>query len=240
MKEITKTSNIIALSGLALVGLTAGAAFSVSRYIRNEIRRRGYPAWDNCLCDFKTHQTIYQVWHSTNERRGETIISHEWGIYLTHPAPWQRRFLHHGAQILAVLNPLGRYVQHVTIPPQQAQQYSAMLRSNGAESENELTQATQSSSTAAPSPTSYITWRSEVLRFPRYLFDACIRRLYPAHIAPERLSQVRPLDAIWDPHSNLLLPIAGSLLDTPEQARIDCIGWAPSQVSYCTTRIYTS
>ncbi|GCE17736.1 hypothetical protein [Dictyobacter kobayashii] len=49
-------------------------------------------------------------------------------------------------------------------------------------------------------------WRREVLHFPRYLFDACLRRLYPVNVSSERLTREEGLPALWDPTSNLPLP----------------------------------
>ncbi len=67
-------------------------------------------------------------------------------------------------------------------------------------------------------------------------FLATIRRLYPTHIPQERMATAQPLPALWDPQSNLPLPTEGELLETPLGTRIDCIGWTPSQISYCTVR----
>ncbi|GAC1479328.1 MAG: hypothetical protein NVS2B12_34100 [Ktedonobacteraceae bacterium] len=82
----------------------------------------------------------------------------------------------------------------------------------------------------------HIVWKREILYAPRYFFDKCIRRLYPTQISQERIATAQPLPALWDPQSNLPLPTEGELLDTPIGTRIDCIGWTPSQISYCTVR----
>jgi len=227
MKETARTRSMLILTSLAL-GTTAGAITTLGRYVRREIGRRGYPSWDACRCDYKAKEYIFQVLHSRNERRGETVVSHEWGIYLLKPPLWLRRVLHHGAQIAATLNPSGRYVERITLSPQEAYQLAALLHKASSNEEPleepELEQAR-------------IVWRRELLHIPRYSFDVCIRRLYPAHISSERAAEAQALPAIWDPHSNLPLPTEGTLLETPTGTRIDYIGWTPVQVSYCTARL---
>ena len=227
MKETAKTRGIIILTGLAL-GTTTGMMTMLGRYVRHEIDRRGYPSWDACRCDYKIKQYIFQVLYSRNEQRGETIVSQEWGIYLLKPPLWLRRILHHGSQVAAVLNPRGRYVERVTLSPQEARQLAALLHtatSNEEPSEESLLENV------------HIVWRRELLHIPRYSLDVCIRRLYPAQIPQERRALAQPLPAIWDPHSNLPLPSEGTLLETPIGTRIDYIGWTPVQISYCTARL---
>jgi len=227
LKETTKTRSTFISSSIAL-GAAVGAVTALARYVRAEIARRGYSSWEECRCEFKTQRTIFQVWHSTHERRGETIVAQEWGIYLIRPAHWLRRFLHHSTQVIAVLNPTGRYVERILLTPQEAHQLAALLHTGPASEEADEPISPEQA---------YIAWRSEVLHFPRYLFDACVRRLYPAHIAAERLKQAEHLPVLWDPLSNLPLPTAGPHLVTPTGTRIDCIGWTPAQVSYCTARL---
>lgn len=225
MKESTRTRSMIVFSGVAL-GTTAGVIVTLVRYVRQEVQRRGYPSWEECRCDFKAQSTIFQVWHARNEQRGETIVSQEWGIYLVRPTQWLRRFLHHSAQTIATLNPYNRYVERITLSPQEAYLLAAMLHASvsNEDPDEEFT-------------SSYIVWRREVLHFPRYFFDACVRRIYPAHVSPERFAQAEALPALWDPRSSLPLPTEGQLLDTPVGTRIDCIGWSPAQISYCTARL---
>ena len=213
---------ILAWAGI-VIGATAGALTTLSSYVRREIRRRGYPSWDDCRCDFKSKQTIFQVWHSQHEQRGETIVAQEWGLRLSNPPYWLRRLLHHSAQIIATLNPSSNYVERVTLSPQEAYQLAILLR--GTSSEEEVSQTN-----------AQIVWRREVLHMPRHFFDRCIRRLYPAQVPQERLVSAQPLPALWDVHSNLPLPAEGDILETPVGTRIDCIGWTPSQISYCTVR----
>ena len=222
----TNKRNLLIVSG-ALIGTVAGAASLLGRYVQREIQRRGYPTWRECQCDFKTQDTIFQVWHSRHEQRGETIIAQEWGTYLVHPPTWLRALLHHSTQVLAVLNPFGHYIERVTLSPQQSYQFAAILHASATNED-------------LPEPTFkddlYVIWRREVLHFPRYLFDAYLRRLYPVNVSSERLTQEESLPALWDPTSNLPLPNEGPLLETPVGTRIDCIGWAPAQISYCTMR----
>ena len=227
MKENEGMRNKIIFTGVAL-GATA-ALSSLGRYVQQEIQRRGYPSWEACRCDFKEKQTIYQVWFSRNERRGETIITEEWGTYLAHPAQWFRRMLHHSAQVIAALNPRGRYVEHVTLSPQEAHQFAVSLHAV----------STSEETTDEPAPEGgQIVWRREVLHVPRYPFDSYVRRLYPAHISHERSEQAQSLPALWDPHSDLPLASEGTLLETPTGTRVDYIGWTPTQISYCTARIH--
>jgi hypothetical protein len=226
MKEQAEIRNTLLLTGAALSATAALAA--LGRYVRGEIQRRGYPSWDVCRCDFKHKSTIYQVWFSRNERRGETIVMEERGMYLAHPAGWLRRFLHHSSQVIAALNPRGRYVEHVMLSPQEAHQFAVLLHTA---SMNE-----ESGEEPTPQP-GHIIWRREVLHVPRYPFDAYVQRLYPAHIPQERSEQAQPLPALWDPHNDLPLAGEGTLLETPTGTRIDYIGWTPSQISYCTARL---
>src|ERR1700680_4033404 len=209
----------------ALLGGIAGTCATLGSFARHEIRRRGYSSWENCLCDFKIQPTIYQVMHSRHEQRVETVVSQEWGMLLSHPPRWLRRLLHHSSQVVAALNPLHPYVERVTLTPQEAHQLAALLRGALPEENGQPT-------------TTHIVWKREVLRQPRRLFDSCIRRLYPVEVSSERLQQdSSSLPAIWDPRSDLPLPFEGSLLITPPGTRIDCIGWTPAQISYCTARI---
>src|SRR6266571_5439498 len=117
------------------LGAITGAATSLGSYVRQEIKRRGYPSWEDCQCDFKNKQTVFQVWHSHHERRGETIVSQEWGSYISHPAPWLRRLMHYSAQVIATLNPRGRYVERVTLSPQKTPRFVTLLHSPGSNEE---------------------------------------------------------------------------------------------------------
>jgi hypothetical protein len=206
------------------IGATAGALTTLGGYVQREIRRRGYPTWEQCRCDFKSRHSIFQVWHGQHEQRGETIVAEEWGTLLRNPPQWLRRLLHHSSQVIATLNPRGNYVERVALSPQEAYQLAILLH-------------TTSSDEETASPGSNVVWKREILHAPRYLIDICVRRLYPAHIPPERVATAQPLPALWDPRSNLPLPAGGGVLETPTGTRIDCIGWAPSQVSYCTARL---
>ena len=210
-----------------VVGATAGALTTLGSYARSEIRHRGYPLWSNCKCDFKASPTIFQVWGSQHEQRGETIYTEEWGLNLSNPPQWLRRFLHDSAQVLAALNPIGNYVERVTLSPQEARQLAFLLHATSAEEDQEEEES---------SPFTHVVWRSEVLYTPHHLFDKCIRRIYPAHLPQERIANAQPLPTLWDPQTNLPLPTEGRLLETPTGTRIDCIGWASSQISYCTAR----
>ncbi|MBO0795385.1 MAG: hypothetical protein J2P36_31205, partial [Ktedonobacteraceae bacterium] len=145
--------NILILTTLTAAFLALGA------YIRREIARRGYPSWDACRCNFKTKNTIYLVWHSHNEQRGETIVSHEWGLPLTGAPLWLRRLLHHGSQILATLTPIGHHVERVMLTPQEARQFALMLYSSSAGEEEAEEYAEENS---------HIIWRHEVLHVPRH------------------------------------------------------------------------
>jgi hypothetical protein len=205
----------------------------LSRYVRHEIQKRGYPSWDICHCNFKTRRTVFLVCHSRHEQRGETIVSQEWGIPLNDPPEWLRYCLHVGAQIGAVLNPSGRYVERVAITPQEAQYFSVLLRSALT---NEANETNEDAAQAASPDTSYLIWRREVLHVPRYAFDPYTCRLYPVQVSQEKSAQIQPLPALWDITSKLPLPGGEPLLDTPIGTRIDYIGWTPSQISYCTIR----
>src|SRR5713226_6465870 len=224
-REPTAKRKVLTLTWTSfVVGATAGALTTLGSYVRREIRRRGYPAWDRCRCDFKSQPTFFQVWHSQHQQRGETIFAEEWGILLSNPPQWLRRLLHHSSQVAATLNPRGNYVERVALSPQEARQLAFLLRATSSEEENK-----------SPVHT-HIVWKREILYAPRHFFDKCIRRLYPTHISQERIATAQPLPALWDPQSNLPLPTEGELLDTPIGTRIDCIGWTPSQISYCTVR----
>ena len=215
---------LMTLTWLSLaVGATAGTITTLGGYVRREIRRRGYPSWEQCRCDFKEQETFFSVWYSQHAQRGETIVAEEWGLRLTNPPQWLRRLLHHSSQVMATLNPRGNHVERVALSPQEARQLALLL------------QATSSSEETVPEST-HITWKREILYTPRHFFDKCIRRLYPTHIPTERLATAQPLPALWNPRTNLPLPTEGELLDTPLGTRIDCIGWTPSQISYCTIR----
>ena len=211
-------------TGVAL-GATVGAIVTLGGYAQREIRRRGYPTWENCHCDFKSQESVFQVLHSRHEQRGETVFAEEWGLTLTYIPQWLRRLLHHSSQVCATLNPKGNYVERVSLTPQEADKLASLLF------------ASTSSEDTLPETGSQIVWRREVLYSPKHLFDKNIRRLYPAHVPYERASTVEPLAALWDPQSNLPLPNEGALLNTPTGTRIDCIGWAPTQISYCTKRV---
>jgi hypothetical protein len=227
VKDTAITRSLIVFSSVACAA-SAGALVTLIRYVRHEIRRRNYPSWEECQCDFKTQKTIFQVWHSRHEQRGETIVSEEWGIYLVKPGRWLRRFLHHSSQVIATLNPRNRYVERVTLSPQEAYLFAAILHARASnEDVDENFVGLQS----------YIVWRREVLHFPRHFFDACVRRIYPAHVSPERLAHAEHLPVLWDPTSSLPLPTESNLLDTPIGTRIDYIGWSPSQIAYCTARL---
>lgn len=223
----TRASSKFLLSGAAL-GVTTGALMALGRYVQREIHRRGYPSWEACRCDFKIKQTIFQIWYSRHEQRGETIVSHEWGSYLSNPAPWLRRLLHYSSQVLATLNPRGRYVERATLSPQESRNFVALLRAASSSEEN---------GEELPENGCQIVWRREILHVPRYPFDAFVRRLYPSHVPSERSEQAQPLPVLWDPACNLPLTTEGNLLDTPIGTRIDYIGWTPSQISYCTARL---
>lgn len=224
MKETLRSRNIILVA--TALSATAGIATALGSYVRHEMKRRGYPSWQECRCDFKAKRAVFQVWYSRHERQGETIVAHEWGAYLPDLSPWLRRFLHYGSQVCATLNPRGRYVERVALSPQEALQFALLL--HAVSSVEEL-----------PEGSGQIVWRREVLHVPRHLFDAYILRLYPVHVSAERREQMQSLPALWDPHSDLPLPSQGLLLELPVGTRIDYIGWTPSQISYCTARLAT-
>lgn len=229
MKETTTPRGTILLA-VATLGVTASALTALGKYVRREIVRRGYPSWKDCRCEFKDSDTIFQVWYSTHKRQGETVVAHEWGTYLTHPAPWLRRFLHYGSQVIAALNPGNRYLERVTLSPQEAYQFARLLRSAIAEADNEELYL----------PDAQIVWRREILHFPGYPFGVCTRRLYPSHVPRERADEAQPIPALWDPQRDLPLPTEGPLLETPPGTRIDLIGCTPSQISYCTARLHAA
>ncbi|BCL83023.1 hypothetical protein ccbrp13_54880 [Ktedonobacteria bacterium brp13] len=230
MNESIKIPSTLILGGAVLGALTGTTAALVS-YVRRETIRRGYPAWEECNCDFKTQQTIFQVWHSRLSQRGETIVTQEWGLYLVHLPRWLRRTLHHAAQTIAVLNLRNRYVERVTLTPQQSYQFAAILHAST--TNEDLPEPIYADDT-------FVTWRREILHYPTYLFDACLSRLYPVNVAPEQVHTLEGLPALWDTASNLPLPTEGTLLNTPEGTRIDRIGWSPTQITYCTARVKTS
>ena len=70
MKEAASMRSGFIYSGMA-VAATVGLV-ALGSYVNSEVRRRGYPSWETCRCDFKHKQNIYQVWFSRHERRGET------------------------------------------------------------------------------------------------------------------------------------------------------------------------
>ncbi|QBD79025.1 hypothetical protein EPA93_24790 [Ktedonosporobacter rubrisoli] len=227
MRETITARNTLVFTGAALAA-TAGALLTLGGYVRREIERRGYPSWEDCRCSFKSNQTIFQVWYSRQEQRGETIVSQEWGSYLSNPPQWVRRFLHHGSQVLATLNPRGRYVERIALSPQEAHRFVTLLHTASA-GEAHTEEFTDDSG--------HMVWRREILHVSHHPLDAYVRRLYPSHVAQERSAQAQTLPAVWDPHRNLPLPIEGSLLETPTGTRIDYIGWTPAQISYCTARL---
>jgi hypothetical protein len=228
MKEMDSLRSTFVVTGLTVGGIAALAA--LGGYVRREIQRRGYPSWDACRCDFKHKQNIYQVWFSRHERRGETVVAEERGIYLVNPALWLRRLLHSSAQVIAILNPRSRYLERVMLSPQEARQFAVLLRTGNGEDQE----------SASEQETGQIVWRREILHVPRYLFDTYIRRLYPTPVSQEQIER-NPYDpslpALWDPHTDLPLPTEGALLQTPNGTRVDYIGWTPSQISYCTARL---
>jgi hypothetical protein len=233
MSEAPGTQSIKLFRGLA-VGVFTSLAIALAGYTRREIHRRGYPSWQECQCDYKNHKLIFQVWHNRHEQQGETIVSHEWGTYLIDPPQPVRRILHEGSQFFAALNPRGRYVERVTLSPQQAQQFASLMRSlysENSDTDDEL------SNESVSTQIDHVIWRREVLHFPRYIFDVCMRRLYPVHLSQEKAAQAQALPALWDPHRNLPLTSEGTLLSLGVGTRIDCIGWNASQISYCTARL---
>lgn len=246
MRDRSRTRNLVMLT--SVVFGTVSMLSILNRYVRQEMQKRGYPSWDICHCSFKNQRTVFLVCHSRHEQRGETIVSQEWGIPLNDPPEWLRHFLHVGAQVGAILNPYGRYVERVTITPHEAQHFAVLLHSaltNEASEANETNEAneakevneTKEEVAQAGSPdTSYLIWRREVLHVPRYAFDPYTCRLYPVQVSQERSTQVQPLPALWDVTSKLPLPGGEPLLETPTGTRIDYIGWTPSQISYCTVR----
>ncbi len=214
------------------IGATAGAVTTLSRYVRREIRHRRYPAWEDCHCAFKSQDSIFQVLYSRHEQRGETVFAEEWGLTLSHPPQWLRRLLHHGSQVCATLNPGDNYVERVSLSPQEASKLASLLFAA-----TKSPPDSSGSEDAARETGPHIVWRREVLYSPRHFFDKCMRHLYPAHIPEERVATAEPLAALWDPRSNLPLPNEGELLEIPDGTRIDCIGWTPTQISYCTARM---
>ena len=90
MKEMDNLRSTFVVTGLAVGGVAALTA--LGGYVRREIQRRGYPSWESCRCDFKYKQNIYQVWFSRHERRGETVVAEERGIYLV-PSQFEAAFL---------------------------------------------------------------------------------------------------------------------------------------------------
>ncbi len=225
MRDRSRTRQLVILSGIALSSV--GMLSTLNHYIRREMKKRDYPSWDMCRCNFKLQKTIFLVYHSRHKQRGETVVSQEWGIPLNDPPYWLRRFLHTGAQLGAILNPYGRYVERVLLNPQQAQHFAVQLL---ATSENE-----EISRVGKPD-SFYVIWRREVLHVPRHAFDAYTRRLYPVQVSQQRSTQAEPLPALWDAMHGLPLPGGGTLLDMPTGTRIDYIGWTPSQISCCTVR----
>jgi hypothetical protein len=234
MRDRSRTRNLVMLTSVVFGAVSTLSI--LSRYVRQEIQKRGYPSWDICHCNFKARRAIFLVCHSHHEQRGETIVSQEWGVPLNDPPEWLRYFLHIGAQVGAVLNPSGRYVQRVAITPQEAQHFAVLLRSALTNESNETSETNEDAALAASPETSYLIWRREVLHVPRYAFDPYTCRLYPVQVSQEKSTQVQPLPALWDVASKLPLPGGEPLLETPIGTRIDYIGWTPSQISYCTVR----
>jgi hypothetical protein len=229
VEENTRIRTLLLIGGFT-IGFTTGTLVTLKHYVQQEIYRRGYPSWEECRCDFKTQPIIFQVWHSRNRQQGETIVSQEWGMYLVQPPRWLRHLLHSSAQTLAIMNPRKHQLERVTLSPQESYQFASLLHAR-----------TTNEDLPEPPPEehSYIAWRRENLHFPRYLFDVNIQRLYPAHIAPERLHHAEDLPVLWDQQSNLPLPTeGGALIKTPIGTHIDYIGWSPTQISYCTARIH--
>jgi hypothetical protein len=225
------TQSMKLVRGLSL-GVSAGLLAGLGGYVQREIQRRGYPTWHECPCEYKNQQVIFQVWYGRHEQQGETIVSQEWGTYLINPPPLLRRVLHHCSQVLAVLNPRGRYIERITLTPQQAQHFASLLRSLYAENAEQ-----EESKESVSTRTDHVIWRREVLHSPRSIFDLSMRRLYPVHLSAERATQAQALPALWDPHRNLPLTSEGSLLNLNIGTRVDCIGWTASQISYCTARL---
>jgi hypothetical protein len=228
MRERSRARHLVMLTGV--VFSTVSMLSILSRYVRREMQKRGYLSWEVCHCNFKTQRTIFLVCHSRHEQRGETVVSQEWGIPLNDPPEWMRHFLHVGAQVGAILNPYGRYVERVVLSPQEAQHFAVLLRSVLTSEGNEEVARVDNPDT------SYLIWRREVLHVPRYALDPYVRRLYPVQVSQERSMQVQPLPALWDVASKLPLPGGEPLLEVPIGTRIDYIGWTPSQISYCTVR----
>ncbi len=227
MKGSAMTRGTTLLTGAIFV-VTSGTIVGLISYAHREIQRRGYPGWEECRCDFKVQPTIFQVWHSRHKQRGETIVAQEWGFYLVSPPQWLRQFLHHSTQFITAIKPDGRHVERVTLSPQESYQFASILHAST--TNEDLPEL-------PPEERAYITWRREVLHLPRYFFDPYLKRLYPAHIAVDQVARTEGLPALWDPFSNLPLPTEGTLLEVPDGTRIDCIGWSPSQISYCTARL---
>jgi hypothetical protein len=237
MRDRSRTRNLVMLT--SVVFGTMSILSILNRHIRQEMQKRGYPSWDICHCNFKTQRTVFLVCHSQHEQRGETIVSQEWGIPLNDPPEWLRYLLHVGAQVGAILNPSGHYVERVTITPQEAQHFAVLLRSvltNEGKEAKETNETSEEVSQTGSPDASYLIWRREVLHVPRYAFDPYTCRLYPVQVSQERSTQVQPLPALWDVTSKLPLPGGEPLLETPIGTRIDYIGWTPSQISYCTMR----
>jgi hypothetical protein len=192
------------------------------------MKQRRYPTWDECHCNFKAQKLIFLVYHSRHEQRGETVVSHEWGIPLSDPPAWLRRILHYSAQASAILNPTRRYVERLMITPQKAQQFALTPQT---------TSVGEESTQAQTRKDAFIIWRREVLHVPRHALDAYTRRLFPVEVLSRQSEQLPSLPVLWDPASKLPLPLEGGLLDAPTGTRFDCIGWTPAQVSYCTVRL---
>ncbi len=227
MKGTAKRRSTIILGG-ATIGATVGT-LAMLRYALHQIRRRGYPSWEACHCDFKTKQAVFQVWYGRHKQQGETIVLREWGFYLVHPPVWLRRSLHHSSQIIAAFKPHGRYLERVTLDPQESYQLASILHART--TNEDLPEQ-------PPEERTYVIWRQEILQFPHSPFGICLRRLYPAHLSPDKLAQAAAVPALWDPERNLPLPVEGPLLDLPSGTHIDRIGWSPAQISYCTARLH--
>lgn len=224
LKHRSAARKLFVLTGVAF---SAASAFTIlNQYVSREMKKRGYPTWQQCRCDFKVQRTIFLIYRSHHRQQGETFISQEWSIPLYDPPAWLRCALHHCAQIIAILNPTRRYVERVLLAPQKAQQIT--LEPRPITSDEEGTVIEQQAG-------AYIIWRREVLHVPHHFFDVYTRRLYPAYISYEQQAQALPV--LWDTTGNMPLPLEGTLLDAPTGTRFDYIGWTPSQIAYCTARI---
>jgi hypothetical protein len=178
--------------------------------VRREIAHRGYPSWDTCRCRFKLDESFFQVWHSWSEQQGDTLVEHEFGLNITRPPQWLRRSLHYGAQICAILNPWQRYVERVDIS-----------RSVTGHTLDEL------------------AWHKEITHWPRRTIGIVTTEMRPRPLtaaAPATSSTV--LRALRDPRSQQYVLKNCCSLQAPAGTRVDFIGWAPTQIAYCTARLH--